>query len=92
MLHNGFLGPTQTPPTNTRRRSANWTRYRKRPEHLRQYFRHVQLPKFLAAPSYERLLLGGWQLNSVARFSNGALINAPGNVNIIGNYYQSNPT
>jgi hypothetical protein len=45
-----------------------------------------QLPKFDNQPFYERLILGGWQVNSVARFSNGSLVNAPGNVNIIGNY------
>jgi hypothetical protein len=46
----------------------------------------LELPKFLKAPAYERLTLGGWQLNLVSRLSNGSLIGAPGNVNIIGNY------
>jgi hypothetical protein len=49
-----------------------------------------ELPKFLASPSYERLVLGGWQLNTVMRFANGLLVNAPSNVDIIGNYYQPN--
>jgi hypothetical protein len=47
-----------------------------------------QFPKFLTAPSYERLLLGGWSLNGVARFTNGNLVGAPGNVDIIGDYHQ----
>jgi hypothetical protein len=49
-------------------------------------FGTVELPKFLKAPAYERLTFGGWQLNVVSRLSNGALIGAPGNVNIIGSY------
>ena len=53
-------------------------------------FGTVELPKLLSAPAYERLALGGWQLNGVARFSNGNLISAPGNVDIIGNYYTGN--
>jgi hypothetical protein len=53
-------------------------------------FGSVELPRLLTAPAYERLALGGWQLNGVARFSNGNLIGAPGNVDIIGNYYTGN--
>jgi len=49
-----------------------------------------QLPEFGTLPFYEREVLGGWKLNSVMRFSNGALLGAPGNVNIIGNYNQPN--
>jgi len=48
-----------------------------------------ELPKFGSQPVYMREALGGWKLNSVMRFSNGQLLNAPGNVNIIGNYRQS---
>ena len=53
-------------------------------------FGTVELPKLLSAPAYERLALGGWQVNGVARFSNGNLISAPSNVDIIGNYYTRN--
>jgi hypothetical protein len=53
-------------------------------------FGSVELPRLLAAPAYERLALGGWQVNGIARFSNGNLINAPGNVDVIGNYYTGN--
>ena len=53
-------------------------------------FGSVELPKLLGRPAYERLALGGWQVNGVARFSNGNLISAPGNVDIIGNYYTGN--
>jgi hypothetical protein len=55
-------------------------------------FGTLELPKFLKAPAYERLAIGGWQLNVVSRLSNGSLIGAPGNVNIIGNYRTANQT
>jgi hypothetical protein len=48
----------------------------------------IQLPKLEGKNSYERLLLGGWQVNPVIRFSNGPLISAPGNVDIVGDYHQ----
>jgi hypothetical protein len=51
-------------------------------------FGTVELPKFLKQPAYERLTVGGWKLNSVVRMSNGFLIGAPGNVDIIGSPYQ----
>jgi hypothetical protein len=51
-------------------------------------FGTVELPRLLTAPAYERLALGGWQMNAVARFSNGPLIPAPSNIDIVGNYYQ----
>ena len=49
-----------------------------------------ELPTFASLPFYEREFIGGWKLNSVMRFSDGALLGAPGNVNIIGNYKQPN--
>ena len=49
-----------------------------------------QLPDFGTLPFYAREIAGGWKLNGVMRFSNGALLGAPGNVNIIGNYKQPN--
>ncbi|HEY4355103.1 MAG TPA: TonB-dependent receptor [Acidobacteriaceae bacterium] len=52
----------------------------------------IELPKFQSRPAYQRLVLGGWQLNSIVRFSNGLLVGAPGNIDIIGNYTQPNPT
>lgn len=55
-------------------------------------FGTYQLPKFGSSPFYERLIIGGWQINGVARFSNGALVSAPGNVTIIGNYKNPNWT
>ena len=48
-------------------------------------FGTLEFPTFLTRPAYERLAIGGWQLNSVARFSNGSLINATSNVDVIGN-------
>jgi hypothetical protein len=55
-------------------------------------FGTVQLPRLAASPVWQRLLLGGWQANGVFRAQNGNLISAPGNVDIIGNPGQSNPT
>lgn len=53
-------------------------------------FALYQLPKFEALPFAERLVLGGWQANTVMRFANGLLVSAPSNVDIIGNIYQPN--
>ncbi len=53
-------------------------------------FGTYEFPKFEGHPMYQRLLIGGWKFNSVARFSNGSLVGAPGNVDIIGNYKQPN--
>ncbi len=52
----------------------------------------LELPQFLHRPSYERLVLGGWQLNSVVRMENGPQVNAPGNVDIIGPVTVANAT
>lgn len=59
---------------------------------LGNVFGSLQLPRFQAQPYWERLALGGWQLNGVFRAANGGLVNAPGNVDIIGPVNQSNPT
>jgi hypothetical protein len=47
-------------------------------------FGTVELPKLLAQPAYQRLLLGGWKLNTVMRAQNGPLIGAPGGVDQVG--------
>jgi hypothetical protein len=47
-------------------------------------FGTIELPQFLARPAYQRLLLGGWKLNTVMRAQNGNLIAAPGSVDLIG--------
>ena len=51
-------------------------------------FGSVELPSLVNRPAAVRLALGGWQLNTVARLSNGPLINLPGNSAVIGNYVQ----
>jgi hypothetical protein len=51
-------------------------------------FGTIELPKFEKTNFVEREILGGWKLNSVVRMTNGALIGAPGNVDIIGDYHQ----
>jgi len=48
-------------------------------------FGTIELPQFLARPAYERMLIGGWKLNTVMRAQNGNLIAAPGSVDLIGN-------
>lgn len=47
-------------------------------------FGTVELPRLLNRPAYQRLLIGGWKVNTVMRAQNGALISAPGNVDQIG--------
>ncbi len=59
---------------------------------LANIFGTYELPKFAGAPAWQRLLLGGWELNGVMRAANGNLIAAPSNVNIIGKVNQPNPT
>jgi hypothetical protein len=84
MLHNGYLDNFA---------AANGTLYSVQdgaPTLFGNVWGTYEFPKFLGAPFYERLLIGGWQLNSIARFSNGSLVNAPGNVDIIGDYHQPN--
>ena len=49
-----------------------------------------QLPDFKAMPVYAQEVLGGWKLNGVMRYSDGYLLLAPSNVDIIGNYKQAN--
>jgi hypothetical protein len=53
-------------------------------------FGSVELPRLLERSAPVRLGLGGWQVNTVARFSNGALLGLPGNSAVIGNYIQPN--
>ncbi len=53
-------------------------------------FGTYRFPKFAKTPFYERLLIGGWQLQSVARLINGPLVGVPGSIDIIGNPVQGN--
>lgn len=83
MLHNGFLdnyaaaiGKLQSTQDGT-------------PNVFGNIFGTYEFPKFSSAPSYERLLIGGWSLHSIVRFTNGNLVGAPGNVDIIGDYHQA---
>jgi len=55
-------------------------------------FGTVELPKFVEKPAYMRLALGGWKVNTVARFSNGPLVGLPGGYNVISNYIQPKQT
>ncbi len=51
-------------------------------------FGTVELPKFAKQNIVTREAIGGWKFNSVVRMTNGAIIGAPGNYDIIGNYHQ----
>jgi len=51
---------------------------------IAKVFGTVELPRFASRPSYERLLFGGWKINTVMMAQNGNLLSAPGNVDQIG--------
>jgi hypothetical protein len=51
-------------------------------------FGTIELPRFAKQNFAAREALGGWKFNSVVRMTNGALIGAPGSVDIIGDYHQ----
>ncbi len=87
MLHNAFLDPYASAPGGHLESVQD-----SNPTMFGNIFGTLELPKFLKTPAYERLAIGGWQLNVVSRLSNGSLIGAPGNVNIIGNYRVPNQT
>ena len=55
-------------------------------------FGTVELPRLMAQSYFTRLALGGWKLNTVARFSNGPLVGLPGGSAVIGNYIQPHQT
>lgn len=55
-------------------------------------FGTVELPRLLTRSFFVRQALGGWKLNTVARFSNGPMVGAPGGYDIIGNYIQPHQT
>lgn len=54
------------------------------PSLIGNVFGTVELPTFASHSYYERLVLGGWQLNAVMRAQNGSLISEPGSVYQIG--------
>lgn len=83
MLHTGYLNPFDTKLASIQDGNATI---------MANFFGTLQLPKFDRHNYLERMTLGGWQLNGVFRAANGPLVSAPGNVNIIGNVKQANPT
>jgi hypothetical protein len=85
MLRNGFVNNFGANPQLNSVQDANATM-------AGNIFGTYQLPRFAASSSWERLLLGGWELNGVFRAQNGNLISTPSNVDIIGNPSQPNPT
>jgi hypothetical protein len=85
MLRNGFVNNFGASPQLYSVPDGN-------PTLVGNVFGTLELPKFAAAPYLEKFLLGGWELNGVFRAQNGPLVSAPGNVDIIGNVRQPNPT
>jgi Carboxypeptidase regulatory-like domain len=83
MSHSAYLNPFDTKLESVQ--DGNSTL-------IANIFGSWQLPKFESRSILQRETIGGWQLNGVARFVNGGLISAPGNVNIIGPVNQRNPT
>lgn len=51
-----------------------------------------EFPNFKTLPFWQRMIVGGWQLNAILRMEDGPLVNAPGGVDIIGNVAQPHPT
>ncbi|SEG69924.1 Carboxypeptidase regulatory-like domain-containing protein [Bryocella elongata] len=85
MLHNGFVNNFGAMPQLYSVQDPNATI-------VANVFGTLQLPKFQNMNYAARLLVGGWQLNSVFRAQNGNLISAPGSVDIIGDPHQAHPT
>jgi hypothetical protein len=83
MLHTAYLNAFDTKLESIQDNNATI---------LANIFGTVELPRFAAKPYAERLILGGWEFNSVFRAANGPLISAPGSINIIGSVTQANPT
>jgi hypothetical protein len=95
MAHNAFVGDG----TGTQGNDAYHTATGKlesaqdgSPTMFGNIFGTIELPKFERLNFAEREAIGGWKLNSVVRMTNGALIGAPGNVDIIGDYHQPGAT
>jgi hypothetical protein len=83
MLHTSFLNSYDTHLASIQGTNASL---------FGTIFGIYQLPKLADRPAYQRLLLGGWQINGVLRAQNGSMVSSPGSVNIIGNVAQPNPT
>jgi hypothetical protein len=92
MLHNSYYGSSTSIDNYAEAVGKLYSVQDNNPTMFGNIFGTYQLPKFEKAPFYERLVLGGWSLNSVIRLENGSLISAPGNVDIIGDYHQPDHT
>jgi len=82
MLHNAYLnnGSGQNTALDTKLESVQDSNSNV----LANVFGTYEMPKFAKSNYVERLILGGWKLNSTLKMANGNLISAPGGVNIIG--------
>jgi hypothetical protein len=92
MLRNGFYGNGPGGNIDNASLASNhlYSVQDNNPTLFGNIFSIIELPKLASRPSYERLALGGWQVNTVVRFANGVLVSAPSNVDIIGDYHQPN--
>jgi hypothetical protein len=91
MAHNGFVGDGTGAQSDDSYHQATGKLYSVQdgsPTMFGNIFGTIELPKFEKLPFYEREVVGGWKFNSVVRMTNGALIGAPGNIDIIGDYHQ----
>ncbi|MCU1321092.1 MAG: Cna domain protein [Acidobacteriaceae bacterium] len=92
MLRQGFYGSTTSTDNAAYATNKLYSVQDANSTLVANIFGTVQFPKFAARPYFERLIVGGWQLNSILRAQNGNLISAPGAVDIIGDPHQANPT
>lgn len=92
MLHNGFYGSSTSPDNYAYATGKLYSVQDPNSTLVGNIFGSFQLPRFAARPYYQRLVLGGWQLNGILRAQNGNLISTPGSVDIIGDPHQGNPT
>lgn len=83
MLHTGYLNSFDTKLASYQDPNATL---------IANIWGTVQLPKFEKRSYYQRMILGGWQMNGIMRAQNGNLISAPSGVDIIGDPKQKNPT
>lgn len=80
MLRNGYF----TTPSGSAASPALYSVQDPNATIVANIFGTVELPRFSKQPAWQRLIIGGWQLNSVMRAQNGNLISTPSNTVVIG--------
>jgi hypothetical protein len=93
MLHNAYLPIDSNSGDQASAASGHLESVQdSNPSVIGNVFGIYRFPDFARLPAWERLSIGGWQLNATFSDENGPLISAPGTVNIIGSIYQPNRT